>query len=249
MAVDHQQQQPQPPLSSPHRHRPPISLQPSHKSSSRPPSKPAKLLRRVRSVFRSFPIITPASCKMPGSLQGITRHHGGMDGHIHGGTRMTGTLFGFRKARVNLALQENPRCLPSLVLELAIPTGKLLQDMGTGMVRIALECERHPSEKTRIAQEPIWALYCNGRKSGYAVRREATEDDLVVMQLLNAVSMGAGVLPTDHAHDHQDGELTYMRAFFERVVGSRDSETYHMMSPDQSSHNGTTELSIFFVRI
>ncbi|KAF4393344.1 hypothetical protein F8388_023148 [Cannabis sativa] len=182
---------------------------------------------------------------MPGS-HSVTRHH--VDGHIHGGTRMTGTLFGYRKARINLAFQENPRCLPSLVLELAIPTGKLLQDMGTGMVRIALECERHPSEKTRMAQEPIWALYCNGRKSGYAVRREATEDDLVVMQLLNAVSMGAGVLPTDHG-DNKEGELTYMRAFFERVVGSKDSETYHMMSPDHTTHNATTELSIFFVRI
>ncbi len=162
---------------------------------------------------------------------------------------MSGTLFGFRKSRVNLAIQESPRCLPILLLELAIPTGKLLQDMGMGLVRIALECEKHPNEKTKIIEEPIWSLYCNGRKSGYALKREATDDDLTVMQMLHAVSMGGGVLPSEVTlSDQQDSssELMYMRAHFERVVGSKDSETYYMMNPD--SNNGP-ELSIFFVRI
>lgn len=234
-------QQPPPAAVPPSPNRPPISLQPSHR---RGPSKSTKLLRRFRSVFRSFPIITPA-CKMPVQLHGSRQG----DGHVHGGTRMTGTLFGYRKTRVNLAIQENPRCLPILLLELAIPTGKLLQDMGTGLVRIALECEKNPSEKTKIIEEPIWTLYCNGRKSGYAVRREPTDDDLCVMQLLHAVSMGAGVLPSYSMAVEQaamDGELAYLRAHFERVVGSKDSETYHMMSPE--ANNGT-ELSIFFVRI
>ncbi|VVB13529.1 unnamed protein product [Arabis nemorensis] len=63
--------------------------------------------------------------------------------------------------RVNLAVQENPRSLPILLLELAIPTGKLLQDLGVGLIRIALECEKKPSEKTKIIYEPIWALYYN----------------------------------------------------------------------------------------
>ena len=167
------------------------------------------------------------------------------DGHVHGGTRFTGTLFGYRKARVNLAIQENPRCLPMQVLELAIPTGKLLQDMGLGLVRIALECEKHPSDKTKLIEEPIWTMYCSGRKTGYGIKREPTDDDLSVMQMLHAVSMGAGVLPSD-GNETPDGELTYMRAFFERVVGSKDSETYYMMNPDG---NGGPELSIFFVRI
>ncbi|XP_059440350.1 protein MIZU-KUSSEI 1 [Corylus avellana] len=222
--------------------RPPISLQPSHKHN---PSKSSRLLRRFRSVFQSFPIVNIPSCKIPISLHGSRLH----DGHIHGGKRMTGTLFGFRKARVNLAIQETPRSLPILLLELAIPTGKLLQDMGMGLVRIALECEKHPSDKTKIIDEPIWSLYCNGRKSGYAVKREPTDDDLSVMQMLHAVSMGAGVLPSDvTSDDHQGhgGELMYMRAHFERVVGSKDSETYYMMNPDG---NSGPELSIFFVRI
>ncbi|KAF5181537.1 Mizu-kussei [Thalictrum thalictroides] len=209
-------------------------------SAKKKPSKSGRLFRRVRSVFRSFPIITPA-CKMPVSL------HGGAlrDGHIHGGTRMTGTLYGCRKARINLAIQESPRCLPMLVLELAIPTAKLLQEMGSGLVRIALECEKHSVERVKLLEEPLWTMYCNGKKTGYGVKREPTDDDLNTMQLLHAVSMGAGVLPSN-TEDMPDGELTYMRAYFERVIGSRDSETYYMMNPDG---NSGPELSIFFVRI
>ncbi|XP_010557905.1 PREDICTED: protein MIZU-KUSSEI 1-like [Tarenaya hassleriana] len=227
--------------------RPTITLeQPSGKNKSGG-SKSTKLLRRVRSVFRSLPIITPM-CKFP---VGGTRLH---ENHVHGGTRVTGTLFGYRKTRVNLAIQENPRSLPILLLELAIPTGKLLQDLGVGLVRIALECEKKPSEKIKIIDEPIWTLYCNGRKSGYGVKRQPTEEDLVVMQMLHAVSMGAGVLPVSGGGggaEHgggaaAEGDLTYMRAHYERVIGSRDSETYYMMNPDG---NGGPELSIFFVRI
>ncbi|KAG2262916.1 hypothetical protein Bca52824_069995 [Brassica carinata] len=228
------------PLGSPRSNtaRPEITLeQPSGKSKSTA-SKSTKLFRRVRSVFRSLPIMSPM-CKFPG---GGTRVH---ENHVHGGTRVTGTLFGYRKTRVNLAIQENPRSLPILVLELAIPTAKLLQDLGVGLVRIALECEKKPSEKTKIVEEPIWALYCNGKKSGYGVKREPTEEDLVVMQMLHAVSMGAGVLPVSGGGG-QEGDLTYMRAHFERVIGSRDSETYYMMNPDG---NSGPELSIFFVRV
>ncbi|WCJ39195.1 hypothetical protein M5689_020203 [Euphorbia peplus] len=217
--------------------RPTISLhQPSQKKHS---SKSSKLFRRFRAVFRSFPIITP-TCKIPVSL-----HPGRLDGHIHGGTRMTGTLFGHRKSRINLAIQENPSSLPLLLLELTIPTGKLLQDMGMGLVRIALECEKKPNEKMKIMDEPIWTMYCNGRKSGYGVKREPTDEDLIVMQILHVISMGAGVIPDDGV-EQPDGELTYMRAHFERVSGSKDSETYYMMNPD--GNNGP-ELTIFFVRI
>lgn len=132
-----------------------------------------------------------------------------------------------------------------LLLELAIPTGKLLQDMGLGLVRIALECEKHPAEKTKLIDEPIWTLYCNGRKSGYGIKRDPTDEDLKAMEMLQAVSMGAGVLPSE-SPEVPDGDLTYMRAYFERVVGSRDSETYYMVNPDG---NSGPELSIFFVRV
>ncbi|KAL7083779.1 hypothetical protein ACP275_14G183200 [Erythranthe tilingii] len=226
-----------------------LQQSPHKKSGGGNPSKSTKLFRRMKSVFRSFPVISPP-CKMPA----VSMHTGGRmheGGHIHGGKQMTGTLFGHRKSRVNLAIQENSRCLPLLVLELSIQTGKLLQDMGLGLVRIALECEKNPSEKIKLIDEPIWTMYCNGRKVGYAVKRDPTDDDLKVMQVLHAVSMGAGVLPAGESGGGEaaavgEGELTYMRAHFEKVVGSKDSETYYMMNPDG---NSGPELSIFFVRV
>lgn len=134
-----------------------------------------------------------------------------------------------------------------MVVELAMQTNVLQKEMSLGMVRIALECEkRSDKDKTRLLDEVLWTLYCNGRKSGYGIKREATEEDLNVMELLKAVSMGAGVLPGNSEIEGPDGELAYMRSHFEHVVGSKDSETLYMLSPD--GNNGP-ELSIFFVRI
>ncbi|EOX92265.1 Uncharacterized protein TCM_001237 isoform 2, partial [Theobroma cacao] len=214
--------------------RQPVSLvQPSQKHKKHKP----RVLRVFRSVFRSFPIITPA-CKFPSLPGGIPDPHKS----ITSGTRVTGTLFGYRKGRVSLSVQETPRCLPSLVVELAMQTNVLQKELGAGMVRIALECEKR-AEKDRIKlfEEPLWTMYCNGKKTGYGVKRDATEEDLNVMELLKAVSMGAGVLPGNSETEGLDGELAYMRAYFERVVGSKDSETLYMISPD--GNNGP-ELSV-----
>ncbi|KAK3145699.1 hypothetical protein QOZ80_3BG0256280 [Eleusine coracana subsp. coracana] len=72
------------------------------------------------------------------------------------------------------------------------------------------------------------------------------------MQLLSTVSVGAGVLPgdvVDAPPGEADGEVTYMRAGFDRVVGSKDSESFYMVSPEGDAAGGGTELSIFFVRV
>ncbi|KAL3527845.1 hypothetical protein ACH5RR_012501 [Cinchona calisaya] len=216
---------------------PPLSLlQPSTKKKQKP-----KVLRVFRSVFRSFPIITPA-CKFP-TLPGGKLP----DGRNVSGSRITGTLFGYRKGRVSLSIQENPRTLPTLVVELAMQTNVLQREMGIGMVRIALECEKRPEkDKTKVLEEPLWTMFCNGKKTGYGVKREASEEDLYVMEVLKAISMGAGVLPGKSEAEGADGEMAYIRAHFERVVGSKDSETLYMLSPD--GNNGP-ELSIFFVRV
>ncbi|KAA8530929.1 hypothetical protein F0562_005612 [Nyssa sinensis] len=204
--------------------------------------KPIKVFRVFRNVFRSFPIITPA-CKFP-SLPG-----GGFGPDTHrgaAGTRITGTLFGYRKGRVSLSIQETPKCLPTLVVELAMQTNALQKEMALGMVRIALECEKRlDKDKTKLLDEPLWTMYCNGKKNGYGVKRESSEEDLHIMELLKPVSMGAGVLPGKSDVEGPDGELAYMRAHFDRVVGSKDSETLYMLSPD--GDNGP-ELSIFFKR-
>ncbi|KAI4317200.1 hypothetical protein L6164_025091 [Bauhinia variegata] len=115
------------------------------------------------------------------------------------------------------------------------------------MVRIALECEkRAEKDKTRLLEEPLWTMFCNGKKAGYGVKKEATEEELGVMELLRAVSMGVGVLPGNSETDGGDGEIADMRAHFELVVGSRDSVTFYMLSPEG---NSGPELTIFFARI
>jgi uncharacterized protein (TIGR01570 family) len=119
-------------------------------------------------------------------------------------------------------------------------TCMLQKEMAAGMVRVALECEkRQDKDKTLLIEEPVWTLYCNGKKTGYGVKR--------VMEILKAVTMGAGVVPMKNEADNVDGELAYMRASFEHVVGSKDSETLYMLSPD--GNNNGPELTIFFVRI
>ncbi|XP_061372588.1 protein MIZU-KUSSEI 1 [Gastrolobium bilobum] len=224
-----------PPLPSPQK----ISLvQPSQRKKHKP-----KVVRVFRSVFRSLPIITP-SCKFPSLPMGVPDGH-----HKNVNSKVSGTLFGYHKGRVSLSVQENPRCFPSLVLELSMQTNSLQKEMAAGMVRIALECEKRPEkDKTTLIEEPLWTMYCNGKKIGYGVRREAKEEDLNVMELLRAVSMGAGVLPGKPDVDEVDGELVYMRAPFEHVVGSKDSETLYMLSPEGNSGPGP-ELTVFFVRI
>ncbi|EPS67774.1 hypothetical protein M569_07000 [Genlisea aurea] len=213
-------------------------LQPSTKKKH----KPAKVFRMFRNVFRSFPIITPA-CKLP-TLPG--GHF--PDAKAAAGTRVTGTLFGYRKGRVSLSIQENSRTLPTAVVEMEMQTQSLQKEMSLGMVRIALECEKRlEKDKTELLEEPLWTMFCNGKKVGYGVKRTPTEEDLRVMELLKAVSMGAGVLPGKSEPDGvADAELAYMRAHFDRVVGSKDSETLYMLSPDG---NSGPELSIFFVRV
>ena len=126
------------------------------------------------------------------------------------------------------------------------------KELSMGMVRIALETEKQPNnnnkteKNTNILDEPLWTMYCKGDKTGYGVRREASDEDLSVMELLRPVSMGAGVLPGNSESEGPDGEMAYMRAYFERVIGSKDSETFYMLSPE--GNNGP-ELSFFFVRV
>ncbi|KAL5215525.1 hypothetical protein ABZP36_006926 [Zizania latifolia] len=177
--------------------------------------------------------------------------------------QMTGTLFGYREGRIALSLQENPRCLPTLVVELPLPTHAMLRELGTTAgARIVLETEKHAADgdvedggacKRReengwVLDEPIWTMFCNGKRVGYAVRRDPTDDDITVLETLWAVSMGGGVLPgmSSDMDRSDDGEMAYMRGFFEHAIGSRDSESLYMVGP----HGGDCpELAVFFVRL
>lgn len=204
----------------------------------------AKSAGGLLKMFKLFPMLT-SGCKMV-ALLGRPRRPLLKD------RATTGTILGYRKGRVSLAIQEDPHCMPIFVIELPMQTSALNKEMqADDVIRIALESETK-THKKKVLEEFVWAVYCNGRKVGYSIRRmHMTEDELHVMQTLRGVSMGAGVLPSPAGGGGGDqtasseGELTYMRARFERVVGSKDSEALYMINPDGAPG---PELSIFFVR-
>ncbi|XP_022152244.1 protein MIZU-KUSSEI 1 [Momordica charantia] len=168
--------------------------------------------------------------------------------------KVTGTLFGHRRGHVTFAVQLEPRSEPVFLLELAVSTASLVKEMSSGLVRIALESEAPANEdgRRRLFEEPRWTMYCNGRKCGHATSRTCGDFEWHVLNTVQSVSVGAGVIPVvDDGRKGgggcgSDGELLYMRARFERVVGSHDSEAFYMMNPDG---NGGPELSIFLLRI
>lgn len=133
--------------------------------------------------------------------------------------------------------------------------------MQYGLLRIALvECERRhdvKQENGSLFSVPLWSVFLNGRKIGFANRRIATESDVMVLKLMQSVSAGAGVLPSvstkggsPRKKECEDDKIydqrMYLRAKFERVNGSVDSESFHMINPDGSSSG--QELSIFLLR-
>ncbi|KAL6995571.1 hypothetical protein U1Q18_005705 [Sarracenia purpurea var. burkii] len=191
-------------------------------------------------MFKLFPMLT-SGCKMV-ALLGRPRKQ-----PLLTDASTTGTLFGYRKGRVTLTIQEDPHRLPVFVIELPLQTAAFHKEMASDVVRIALESETK-TQKKRLLEEFVWAVFCNGRKVGYSIRRmHMSDDELHVMQLLRGVSMGAGVLPSpSEKQTAVDGELTYIRARFERVVGSKDSESLYMINPDGATGQ---ELSIFFLRV
>ncbi|KAG9134828.1 hypothetical protein Leryth_001134 [Lithospermum erythrorhizon] len=159
------------------------------------------------------------------------------------GRKVTGTLFGHRRGHVSFAVQDDPRSEPVFIIEFAMSTSTLVKEMSSGLVRIALECEKgssHPPTRirqTRLFSEPVWTMYCNGRKCGHAVSRACNDSDWHVLSTVQTVSVGAGVIPLVEDGSNGGGwgsELLYMRARFERVVGSRDSEAFYMLNPDET---------------
>ncbi|XWS69832.1 hypothetical protein CRYUN_Cryun04dG0212200 [Craigia yunnanensis] len=165
------------------------------------------------------------------------------------GTRVVGTLFGYRRGHVHLAFQEEAKLSPAFFIQLATPTSVLVREMASGLVRIALECEKKIGKKgVKLLEEPVWRTYCNGKKCGFAMRRECGPEEWKVFKAVEPISMGAGVLPGNCNGNGagSEGELMYMRARFERVVGSKDSEAFYMMNPDGT---GGPELSVYLLRV
>lgn len=157
------------------------------------------------------------------------------------------TLFGYRHGRIHVAFQDDAKLSPAFLVELATPTSVLVREMASGVVRMALECDKKVVKKrTKLLQEPIWRTYCNGKKYGYATKCECGLEEWSILNAVGPITNGAGVLPVNKSDGVAEGELMYMRAKFERVVGSRDSEAFYMINPDGK---GGPQLSIFLLRV
>uniref|UniRef100_A0A1J3DMT6 Protein MIZU-KUSSEI 1 n=3 Tax=Noccaea caerulescens TaxID=107243 RepID=A0A1J3DMT6_NOCCA len=238
-------------------------------------TKPVSKQNPSSSASSSSTVITPkrklqsfAVSRLRSVIASLSRARPG--NHSELGSRVVGTLFGSRRGHVHFSIQKDPTSPPAFMIELATPISGLVKEMASGLVRLALECDKAKEEekeegengnrrhgggdKTRITiprrlvEEPMWRTYCNGKKCGFATRRECGEKEKKVLKALEMVSMGAGVLPetVDSSGGDGGGDIMYMRAKFERIVGSRDSEAFYMMNPDS---NGAPELSIYLLRI
>ncbi|XP_075500380.1 protein MIZU-KUSSEI 1-like [Primulina tabacum] len=165
-------------------------------------------------------------------------------------TMVIGTIFGTRKGgHVRFCIQHSRlNTRPSLLLELSIPTTTLIQEMQCGLVRIALEfnaAESAESELNRcpLHSIPLWTLCCNGRKLGFAVRRNATQQNRLMLKTMKNITFGAGVIPCGYGSGSEG--IMYMRANYECVVGSADSESFHLINLDDGPGQ---ELSVFLFR-
>ncbi|KAH0755233.1 hypothetical protein KY290_025503 [Solanum tuberosum] len=168
---------------------------------------------------------------------------------------ITGTIFGSRKGKVNFCIQSNPNSTnPILLLELAVSTSSLAREMQKGVVRIALESKTNDysssssSSSASLLSMQIWRMYCNGKKVGFAVIRKPTKVDLQVLRQMESIVVGAGIIHGKKAvikKDNDDDDIMYLRGKFERVHGSNDSESFHLVDPEE---NLGQELSIFFLR-
>ncbi|XP_010257111.1 PREDICTED: protein MIZU-KUSSEI 1 [Nelumbo nucifera] len=156
---------------------------------------------------------------------------------------VTGTIYGHRRGHVCFCIQQDRlNCKPSLLFELSIPTYVLVKEMQCGILRIALKCDRPDMNSCPLHSIPIWTMYCNGRKVGFAKRKRVTDKDRLMLKTMQSISVGAGVIP---AASEGEGEIIYMRASYERVVGNADSESFHLINPDNCPGQ---ELSVFLLR-
>lgn len=160
---------------------------------------------------------------------------------------ITGTIYGNRRGKVSLCIQTNPKPMnPILLLEMAVPTSVLAREMKGGFLRIVLECNttrKKALDSNSLLSMPLWTMYCNGRKVGFAVKRKPSRANIEILRQMESVVVGAGVINGKEITRNDD--IMYLRGNFERVHGSYDSESFHLIDPDG---NIGQELSIFFLR-
>lgn len=158
---------------------------------------------------------------------------------------VVGTIFGPRRGHVWFCVQHDRLSFkPTLLLELSIVTHQLVKEMRGGLVRIALKCDESELGSCPLRSVPVWTMYCNGRKLGFAAKRKASERVKSMLRTMQSTTVGAGVIPAGF-RSPGDEEVMYMRANYEHVVGNSDSESFHLVSPDECPGQ---ELSVFLLR-
>ncbi|XP_009609396.2 protein MIZU-KUSSEI 1-like [Nicotiana tabacum] len=164
-------------------------------------------------------------------------------------TMVIGTIYGQRRGgHVWFCVQHDRlNTKPSLLLELSIPTTTLIQEMQSGLVRIALEFKDTSSELNLcpLHSIPMWTLFCNGRKIGFAIKRRATQQTRNMLKTMQNMTVGAGVIPSGLVSGTETEEVLYMRANYECVIGGADSESFHLINPEEGPGQ---EFSIFLLR-
>ncbi|CAI0427344.1 unnamed protein product [Linum tenue] len=158
-------------------------------------------------------------------------------------TMVIGTIFGNRRGHVWLCFQHDRLATkPLLLLELSVPTHQLVKEMKFGLVRIALECTRPEFRSCPLRSVPVWTMNCNGKKLGFAARRKVSERNRQMLKTMQSTTVGAGVIPAGVGSPE---EVMYMRANYEHVVGSANSESFHLINPDEWEGQ---ELGVFLIR-
>ncbi|CAN1142507.1 Protein MIZU-KUSSEI 1, partial [Linum perenne] len=159
-------------------------------------------------------------------------------------TMVIGTIFGTRRGHVWLCFQHDrlSTAKPLLLLELSTTTHQLVGEMSFGLVRVALESTRHEFRSCPLRSVPVWNVNCNGKKLGFAARRKASEQNRQMLKTMQSMTVGAGVIPAGVGSPE---EIMYMRANYEHVVGSADSESFHLINPGECCGQ---ELGVFLIR-
>ncbi|XP_040379862.1 protein MIZU-KUSSEI 1-like [Oryza brachyantha] len=185
---------------------------------------------------------------------------------------IVGTIFGRRGGRVTFCVQRDAAVPPPFLFELPVLMQSLAAEMGSGLLRIALECHRPSSAGGKAVvgggaadvdaaaaaagggSRSVWKASCNGRDVGYAARRRPTDYDRHVLESMRTTTTGVGVLSpsgfSEGAQGDAGGEdVLYMRATYERIVGSKDAVSYHLISPPGAAGGSPPqELSVFLLR-
>ncbi|KAJ4841403.1 hypothetical protein Tsubulata_036141 [Turnera subulata] len=160
-------------------------------------------------------------------------------------TMVIGTIFGHRHGHVWLCIQHNRlSAKPLLLLELSIATHQLVKEMQCGLVRIAFESARPDLTSCPLRSVPAWTMFCNGKRVGFAARRRASEQNRLMLKTMQSITVGAGVIPAGFGSSDSE-DIIYMRANYEHVVGSADSEAFHLMNLEECPGQ---ELSVFLMR-